>query len=436
MLSVQLIQPAKNQGYISNSRSGCYTPLGLVSIATYVRQEFPNAKIEVLDGELMTNQEIIGQLKPNSFVGIDTKTVNYASALEIAYAAKSIGSIVVLGGVYASAIPEKIIEHRRDIIDHIIVGYGEKPFEEIISGNGRDIMHNPKSCFNEIPIPDRSTFLDLESYISNFQREHPTWHPRGTNIFTHMGCMNRCVFCSRTSPNGSVYYRNPSRIWEEVSDLVKNHNVRYIVDFSETITNNMNWLKELVDEKPKDLNPIFHSFTSASGVNDDSIELMKNLNVKHIFMGLETGDEDMACQIMKGKKFSPDVSLNAVKLLTEAEIGLTPSFVLGLPGETEESLQNTYEFAKKVYEITNFEEIFCSALIPFPGSIAFNMLDRKIGFTTDIHDPEELKKQWTKHFCETDYETIMKYAEKILALGKYTITIKKTNPIKQENCCC
>ena len=73
-----------------------------------------------------------------------------------------------------------------------------------------------------------------------------------------------------------------------------------------------------------------------------------------------------------------------------------------------------------------FEEVFCSALIPFPGSRAFDLLkDRVKKPDTDVFDPEELKKSWVKEFCNVGYNTINFYVDKILNLGDYTITIRK-----------
>ena len=426
MLEIQLIQPEKSPGYTNNSRTGCYVPLGLLSIATYTKQQLPDTNIEVLDGELITNKEIIEQLKPNAVIGIDTKTPNYASAVEIARVAKEMGSKVVFGGVYASAIPEKIDLYRQDIVNHVVVGFGERPFVDIIKGRDDRVIHNSEPNFDELPIPDRS-FIDFERYIQNFQQNHKTWDYRGTNIFTHMGCEYKCLFCSRSGPKG-VRYKPPQMVWQEVRTLVEHHGIEYLVDFSDTITQDMTAFRSLVDSKPDDLNPIFHIFSTAEGINHESIELFKRLNVKHVFVGAETGDYRLASKISKGASFSPERTLEAITFLSDAQIGITPSFVLGLPDESEDSLDTTYNFAKRIKEISDFEEIFCSALIPFPGSRAFDILMEKIGNPeTDLFDPEELKQEWIKLVCNTDYETINVYVDKILDLGEYAITIRKNS---------
>ncbi len=432
MLNVQLIQPPRSEGYGGNSRSACYMPLCLVSIATYVKQQFPDAEVEILDGEFLSNDDIIGRLKPNSVVGIETKTPNYESALKLAKAAKDIGSKVVLGGVYASAIPERIMAFRHDIIDHIVVGYGEIPFEQIIRGRTDRIINNGTPSFNHLPSPNRALFLDFKPYIENFKKQHPNWNYRATNIFTHVGCKYKCIFCIRGKPDGGkIYFREPELIWREIRSLTEEYGIDYVVDFSDTITQSPHFLRRLVEAKPDDLNPVFHIFSTADGINPVTIDLIKRLNVQHVFVGVESGDELLAKTIQKGRDFSPQLSLEAITMLTAADIGVTPSFVLGLPGEDGRTLTKTYEHARRIKEVSDFEEIFCSALIPFPGSIAFAMLERKMQeegkpFDTDMFDPEELKKLWISRFCNVDYNAIMDFAERILGLGKYTITIRKS----------
>jgi anaerobic magnesium-protoporphyrin IX monomethyl ester cyclase len=432
MLEIQLIQPPRSEGYEDNSRSACYLPLGLVSIATYLKHQFPDSNIEVLDGEMLSRDEIVGRLKPNSFVGIDTKTPNYESALEIAKKAKRLESIVVFGGVYASAVPDRILKYSGENVDHVVVGYGEIAFEQIINGSPDRKILNGSPNFNKFPVPDRTKFLDLEPYIENFQEQHSTWDYRATNIFTQVGCKYRCLFCDRTKPSKGVYSRNPESIWSEIHSLTEKEGIDYVVDFSDTITQNPDFLRRLAETKPPDLNPVFHIFSTADGINPTTIDLMRRINVHHVFVGVESGDEELAKTIYKGKGFSPAVSLEAITQLVDAQIGLTPSFVLGLPGENEESLERTYNHASRIKRISGFEEIFCSALIPFPGSIAFGRLEKIMEiegtpFNTDVFDPEELKRKWISKFCDVDYGKIMAVADQILALGKYTITIKRSD---------
>lgn len=423
-MKVQLIQPSTGP-YRSNSRSGCYPPLGLISIATYIRQECPEIEIEILDGELISDNEIIARLGAD-IIGLSTNTVNYPQAINIAKAAKQFGIKIVIGGVYASAIPELILNKRQNLIDTLVVGYGEKPMVDIIRGNKEKLIINQTPDFNNLPYPDRD-LVNLDEYISTFQFNHPTWKYRATNFFSNVGCKWKekssggCIFCSRSGTK--AYYREPEILWKEIREMVEKYHIDYLVDFSDTIFQNIDWLQAVVDSKPKDLNPNWHIFSRMDEITPATLDLVKKLPCKHIFVGVESGDPEIYRSVRKGGG-SPEQSLEMAKLLRDYDIELTPSYVIGIPGETEKSLKRTYEHACQLKGITNFEEIFCSQLIPFPGSQSFNLLGHKIELRTDVYSIENLKKLWAKFMCFVPFEMMQKSVHNILELGCYKITIE------------
>ena len=425
-MKVQLIQPGTGE-YRSNSRSGSYPPLGLISIATYIHQECPSVEVEILDGELISDEEIIARIDAD-IVGLNTNTVTYPQALRIAEEAKARGSKIVLGGVYASAIPELILSKRGYLIDSLVVGYGEKPMVDIIKGRTEKLIINQQPEFNNLPYPDRN-LIDLNEYIDVFQMRHPTWKYRGTSIFTNVGCewkakSGGCIFCSRSGVIPSK--KHPEIVWQEVRELVENYDINYLVDFSDSIFQDKQWLSALIETKPKDLNPIWHVFGRIDEIDNQTLKLIKKLPCNHIFVGIESGDDRIFKGSFKGGG-SPNKSLKMAKILREYEIELTPSYVIGLPGESENSLNKTYEHACRLQGITRFEEIFCCQLIPFPGSDAFKQLCRKYDIENDMLDIQSLKKLWIDAFCKADFERIEEVTNKILEIGVYKITISKKN---------
>lgn len=155
--------------------------------------------------------------------------------------------------------------------------------------------------------------------------------------------------------------------------------------------------------------------------------MLKQLPTNHIFVGIETGDKQLAKKVGKGPNFSPENCLRAIKTMTKHGIDLTPSFILGLEGETKSTLDKTFEFAQRIKALTRFDEIFAACLIPFPGSRAFTMLTQHYPEykEQDELDGEELTQRWFAHSCGIDYETAREYTAKILELGEYRITLDK-----------
>jgi radical SAM superfamily enzyme YgiQ (UPF0313 family) len=215
-----------------------------------------------------------------------------------------------------------------------------------------------------MPPLDRTIF-DMELYINNFMGNRPTWKKgvRGTNIFTHMGCTHKCYFCSRMWPS-CRYFRNPILIWEELCGLANNHGINYVIDFSDAITQDIKWLRWLIESKPKDMPKIkWHVFSTAEHINDETLLLLKKLGVVHIFIGIETGDPEVALLVRKGQNFSPDM--------------------------------------------------------------VWEDLQQRIVFDTDILLTEDLKKMWIKYFLPGLTPGILnEYVEKTLALGIYPLSVK------------
>lgn len=428
-MRIQLVVPAL-EGFKYTRKSGC-PPLGLASIASYLMQQGNNpVEVEILDGEVIAdNNVIISCLHEGALVGILTKTPNYPGAVKIAKSAKEKQCVVVMGGVYATHMADVIIRHRPEV-DFVVRGFGEKPMQHIISllSEGASfpqdrILTELIPCFNDFPHPSRQ-FFDMESYVKNFSVDRPTWAPlRGTNIFTHMGCMHNCDFCSRMWPAKGVYWRNPTAIWDEIAELVSEYGIDYVLDFSDTITQNPHWLRSVVEVRPIGLGHVrWHVFSNADRI-PDTIELLKRLNVVHVFVGVETGDETVAQNVLKGRKFSPTLVRDGISKLVDAGMRVTPSFVYGLRGETEASMVNTFQFARELVELAESEEVFASEFIPWPGAPAWN--DVRKFFHTDILDIEKLKEIWLREVVGLNPVVVRQYVDATLALAKYPISIQR-----------
>jgi hypothetical protein len=213
-------------------------------------------------------------------------------------------------------------------------------------------------------------------------------------------------------------------VWLEVRELVEEYGIDYLVDFSDTTFQDPEWLRALVAAKPASLSPQWHIFARMDEITPETLQLARRLPCEHIFVGVESGDPRRYRAARKGGG-SPAEMLEIAHTLRRERIAITPSYVLGLPGEDMNSLQATLEHARQLWEISRFEEVFCCPLIPFPGSLAFSRLRYQMGLQWDLYDVDELKGLWANCFCEVSVQTLQDYAEHILALGAYRITIRR-----------
>ncbi|MCP4701544.1 MAG: radical SAM protein [Gammaproteobacteria bacterium] len=219
-----------------------------------------------------------------------------------------------------------------------------------------------------------------------------------------------------------------SLIWSEIRELKEKYDIDYIWDISDDNLNNPEWFKSFVNQKPDDLSDIgFLVYSRVNRITDDIIPYLKRLNVYEVYLGIESGDNNILKKACKGA--SANTALKAAQRLKDAGIYYFPNFVLGLPEETEQSLNNTLKFSEELAKIGSIFRIFAGILMPMPGSPVYSML-----MNDPVHGPEiskmdlvsikELEHIWIENYTHIDYKTVEKYQKLI---NQAVTTESKTN---------
>lgn len=399
-------------------------PLGILSLATYIKKHNPEIKVNIFNEEVLP-------LPKNAFdadiVAVHTQISNYKRCLELAKEAKDNNCLVVFGGAFATCVYEKILRNR-DFVDAVVVGDGEialnqivnkKPFSEINNLAYRKagkILVNKQTAIdlNSIPFPDRS-FIDLNIYFKNFRKFFPnSKFKRPTTFYSQKGCVwhektGGCIFCGRIDKYRSI---NPEKFWAEIEYLKKTYKVDYAFDQADSFCQNRDWLKELIKSKPAKTNVKFRVWVRSDNIDKETAKMLSDLGVHDAFIGVESGDPTSLQAFQKGT--TPQQNIRATKTLNEFGIKAYAQFVLGAPGETEESLKNSIEHAKELIKIGNVETLACTVMLPLPGSKSWEMIKQKINMLeSDLFDYKELQKTWIKEFTNVSIQAIEKTAKEI-----------------------
>ena len=428
-MKIQLVQTGLDNRYMKNGRDMMAFPLGISAVASYVKHYNPEANIEIVDGDFETNLEkrLDGDIIcfcPN-ILNIDIGLMQKLHGL---------GKTVILGGVHASQAWKEFVKF--PFVDYVIRGDGEKPVLEASLGKPLDEIEGLSSekkegsfqylPIGELPIIDRSLY-DFERYLKNSEIFIETYLPsrpfrRMANIYTSKGCIWRettggCYFCGRLYPEFSA--RPPKQVWEEASYLVKDYNVDFLWDVSDSFTSSTEWLKKMAETRPEGISPYWYVYARVDELNEKNLRLLSKIGVYQALIGVETGDNRISEQICKGN--NRENTIETARLAKKHGIKLLPSFVVGLPNETEKSLEKTFELAKEIVEINQCEEISVSMIIPLPGSKAYPELKKIYREKTGRELPlllegEELQKIWFEYMCQTDFDTAVSYMYKILEL--------------------
>jgi radical SAM superfamily enzyme YgiQ (UPF0313 family) len=405
-----------------------YPPLGLLSIATYAKREAQGIAIRILDGQIMSQDEIEHVLSssPSAIVGISTSLLTYENSLRLARIAKEKGAKVYLGGHYATTIPDRILLNR-DFIDGVVAGDGEQAFSKILLGNDqRDIENlvfreNGRIVSNErtnldlngIPLPDYGLIDDLDKYANS-----SVTFKKIFISYAQKGCLWRektggCLFCARQD---SRYRRkSPETYWKEIVRLGKDYSADLIFEVADSFATDRDYIATIFEAKPMKETPPLRIFSRTTDITEETARMLKGINVFEVFVGIESGDSQCLKALNKGT--SPGTNLRAARLLREYDIKFFPSVILGNPGETIQTVKTTITHLEELCRVGDVERVYGQFMIPYPGSRVFDMLmavpELKEKYAkTDLFDLKDLQQEWADHFCHVTYEEMLENIEK------------------------
>ena len=359
--------------------------------------------IDMVAYEVSVNRlmEYIDRTRP-AFIGFTAFTIQIKAAGKIAERIKEKHPDILIGvgGSHATAVPKQTLEEFTSF-DAVIMGEGEKTLTEIfrkldkkplpaikgvITRQTTDYSHDRIENLDELPFPAWEHF-DLTKY--------PGADPHNTElelpISTSRGCYGRCVFCVRPFGRRRIS-RSIDSIIAEIERNIAEFQCQAIYFLDETFVGNLKFSYGLFNEMIKrGLNRKikWSCETRVDNVSPELFELMKRAGCYYIFFGLESADNEMLK--VAGKNFSISQIRKAMSWANEAGIISAGSFILGLPGESEETARKSIELAK---ELSIYSTTFPIA-VPFPGTEIRRMAENnEYGLRILSNDWDDYGKQF------------------------------------------
>jgi radical SAM superfamily enzyme YgiQ (UPF0313 family) len=409
-MKVQLIQASSQDKNLMNDP--WVTPLNLIALGTYLEN---NCDVEVIDGLHVGLEDTLKRLD-GDVVGIYFNIFSTPDLDKIAESAKNRGSLVVVGGQPATPLARQLLHGNKNT--DIVVRYdGEEALRQIVERrkqgsndftgipnivyrkNG-DIIEEKveKLDVTKLPIPNRRiNGINLEDYIASWPGAS-----RPTNTYTKKGCERACSFCARTDKK--IRSRTPKQVFEEDEMLVDEFGINYILEMSDTYFTDITWLRRFreIHDKNGGLPVRYWAFCDIRDVNPETVGIMRNVNVGGTCIGLESGNEEIRRK--NGKPFTNEQIYNAVEQLGKAGITLEDSYILGLIGENEETVKQTYQLSKQVAQLCETEGTSFSLILPLPGSPIWRRMMQVPELKAKYGDKykfnvEELRKDYIDNFC-------------------------------------
>ena len=215
------------------------------------------------------------------------------------------------------------------------------------------------SDLDDLPIPMHE-LLPLQKY------RMPMMKGPFTFIVTGRGCTAGCTYCIKhVSYQYSVRLRSPKLIMEELWKL-KSLGINYINMYSDLFTVSRDQVMELcqrmIDEK---INIKWMSNSRVDYVDEEMLNMMAKAGSFLISWGIESGNEQILKHARKGAY--PDKAERSLTWAKQAGIMNWGYFIIGLPGETEATIRQTIDFAKRLpLDIALFH-----VAAPYPGTPFF-----------------------------------------------------------------
>ncbi|MEZ4870135.1 MAG: radical SAM protein [Caldilineaceae bacterium] len=394
--------------------------LGLAYLAAVSERRGDEVVIFDCDVEDRSVTDFVQEFKPQ-IVGITANTPQVKQAWRTARDIREVHDCpIVLGGPHVSVLPEESCE--KPYVDIVARGEGEETWIDLCNRleaflqdqptfSTAALMHPENEVFQDClgvtyktsdgqihNTPDRPTIADLDSLpwpayhlfkMDRYTNLQPaTDHVDGArsfSIMTSRGCPYRCTFCSQSIMPIKWRSRSPENVLAEWRHLVEDFGAQEIGILDDSANIRVKRLEELaqllIENNLNKVPWIFVNGIRANLATKELLSLLKQAGLKRTAFGVETGD----LEIMKSidKKIDMETIRQAFKNAKEINLETIGFFIIGLPGDTRETMQRTIDFAIELDPvIANF-----SMMTPYPGTKVYEIVKRQGRFL--INDWED-----------------------------------------------
>lgn len=231
---------------------------------------------------------------------------------------------------------------------------------KVIHNLPRPIIENMDELPFVAPVYKRD--LKIENYFIGYLK-----HPY-VSIYTGRGCRSKCTFCLWPQTVGGHRYRvrSAENVLAEARWIKDNMpEVKELMFDDDTFTDSSNMPR--VHDIARGLGKMGWTWScnAKANVPYESLKIMKDNGLRLLLVGYESGDDQILHNIKKGLKV--DIARRFTRDCRKLGIAIHGTFILGLPGETKDTIEKTIAFAKEI----NPHTIQVSLAAPYPGTTLY-----------------------------------------------------------------
>ena len=340
-------------------------------------------------------EERLQRLRPE-YVGITFTTPLYHEARQLAeMARKRLPDVTTIaGGIHASTLPREVLDEGG--FDIVVLGEGERTLAEIVAGlepekiagiafgRGDDYTLTPSrqliAQLDDLPLPAWELH-DLTRYRAPHiaSRANPVGY-----METNRGCNHHCTYCSQRIFGHSVRSKSSRRVVDEMFRMLE-------LGFADIHIKDDNFTADIDRAKQTCRLLLDEGFPAPwalpTGVNVEDVDeeffaLARQAGCYQISFGIESGVPEVLAGV--NKRQTPEMIRSAVEMAHEAGLETVGFFMMGLPGDTTDTMRRNIRFARSL-PLTYAK---ASMTLPFPSSALYRQIDM---------DGRILSRDWSKY---------------------------------------
>ncbi len=382
-MQILFINPAF--GYVGKDKF----PLGLGYLAAIARKG--GHRVAVAD-ENVRDAVPWNQLKEFDMVGISVTTPALSrmrALLVLIQEQKKPGSLVVAGGHHPTFRPEDVLRAGADVV---VRGEGEESFARLTSKETLQIETdewkkipgisycNESGEFHHNPQPDLVQDLDRIPFPAWDVFRHEKYSPM--SVITSRGCPYRCSYCAAAAFwEHTVRYRSIKNVLGELDALLSRHHYSFLKFQDSIFTAPRKRAADLLTAiAEKKYHFQWTCETRADALDLELVDLMARAKCKTIMLGLESGSQSVLDQ--NERKMQVNQFVETCQNIKQRGIGVRVSVIFGLPGETQQTVEDTISVLRGIQ----------------PNVTFLNLATAYPGCALEHHAVASHKDQWVRTF--------------------------------------
>lgn len=396
-------------------------PMGIAYLHSFIQNKHKVKSLYLSQVEedicLERIKDTIKQFRPD-VIGISIISPNRVSSFKLIDYLKDKKVKVVLGGIHVTVMYEQILKKYPNTI--VVLGEGEVTFNELLDNldnlntvkgiayydNGAKLTE-PRPLIEDLdtlPFPEHGTFLYQGKTLAN--------------LLTSRGCPFKCNFCCLdVFSKRRIRFRSAENVVDEIEYIKKNYpDIKTIWLHDDTFMINKKRTIEICNKIiERGIKLKFICSARFKPISVEVVEAMERANFIQVLFGLESGADKVMKNMHKG--LNKDDVRKAIELFKNSNIKITVFLIVGLPGETINTIIETGKFIQELQKINYFTYRDINIAMVYPGAEIYDMSKQ----ANELNDDYWLTdKDIPFYEVEHKYDKLRKMKDVLLNMVSYT----------------